>query len=204
MSAHTLDAYRRDLTALAEWAAAQGVDDLAGADRPSSCAPSSPPNTAAACRRRACSAGCRPAAASISWLLKHGRIAASPAAALRAPKAPRKLPQVLDADEAVAAGGSADRRAAGPARSRAAGTVLFLRPAPERSCARCAGATWTWPAAWSPCSARAASSAWCRWARMRARRCRRGAHEQTAGSDALRVSRAAAAGRSRSARCRCA
>ena len=34
-------------------------------------------------------------------MLKHGRIATSPAAALRAPKAPRKLPQVLDADEAV-------------------------------------------------------------------------------------------------------
>src|SRR5690606_6607127 len=34
------------------------------------------------------------------WLLKNGRIAASPAAAIRAPKAPRKLPQVLDPDEA--------------------------------------------------------------------------------------------------------
>ena len=34
------------------------------------------------------------------WLLKQGRVAANPAAPIRAPKAPRKLPQVLDPDEA--------------------------------------------------------------------------------------------------------
>src|SRR3546814_18870677 len=33
------------------------------------------------------------------WLLKNGRIALNPAAAIKAPKAPRKLPKVLDADE---------------------------------------------------------------------------------------------------------
>ncbi|HET6783371.1 MAG TPA: site-specific integrase, partial [Pseudoxanthomonas sp.] len=32
MSAHTLDAYRRDLTALSDWAAEQGKDDLTGLD----------------------------------------------------------------------------------------------------------------------------------------------------------------------------
>lgn len=32
------------------------------------------------------------------WLLREGRIASNPAAGLRAPKAPRKLPTVLDAD----------------------------------------------------------------------------------------------------------
>ena len=37
-----------------------------------------------------------------AWLLRNGRITASPAAAIRAPKAPRKLPQVLDPDEAKA------------------------------------------------------------------------------------------------------
>src|SRR5690606_4256448 len=36
------------------------------------------------------------------WLLRHGRVKANPAAAVRAPKAPRKLPQVLDPDEARA------------------------------------------------------------------------------------------------------
>src|SRR3546814_9738678 len=35
-----------------------------------------------------------------SDLLKNGRITLNPAAAIKAPKAPRKLPQVLDADEA--------------------------------------------------------------------------------------------------------
>src|SRR5690606_684670 len=35
------------------------------------------------------------------WLLKQGRLKASPADGVRAPKAPRKLPQVLDVDEAV-------------------------------------------------------------------------------------------------------
>jgi integrase/recombinase XerC len=36
-----------------------------------------------------------------SWLLRHGRLAADPALGLRAPKAARKLPQVLDPDEAA-------------------------------------------------------------------------------------------------------
>src|SRR5690606_42159976 len=36
------------------------------------------------------------------WLLRQGRIPANPAAGVRGPKAPRKLPQVLDPDEAKA------------------------------------------------------------------------------------------------------
>ena len=100
MSAHTLDAYRRDLDALAQWAAAQGLDDLravhteqlrqfvAGEHR-RGLSPKSLQRRLSACR------------SFYAWLLRHGRIAASPAAGLRAPKAPRKLPQVLDVDEAV-------------------------------------------------------------------------------------------------------
>ena len=171
MSAHTLDAYRRDLDALAAWADAQGVD-IAGAARRAAARASSPPSTAAGCRPRACSAGCRRAAASIAGCSGTAASRPIPPTAIRAPKAPRKLPQVLDPDEAERAGRSADRRAAGPARPRAAGTVLFLRPAPVANCARCAGATSTSPTAWSPCSARAASSAACRWARTRAPRWR--------------------------------
>ncbi len=100
MSAHTLDAYRRDLDALSAWAAEQGVDDLAAvhteqlrafvaAEHRRGLSPKSLQRRLSACR------------SFYAWLLKHGRIAASPAAALRAPKAPRKLPQVLDVDEAV-------------------------------------------------------------------------------------------------------
>lgn len=100
MSAHTLDAYRRDLDALATWAAAQGIDDLAtvhteqlrafiAAEHRRGLSPKSLQRRLSACR------------SCYRWLLKHGRIAASPAAGIRAPKAPRKLPQVLDVDEAV-------------------------------------------------------------------------------------------------------
>lgn len=101
VSAHTLDAYRRDLTALTQWAAqtqdgtpveALQADQLRAfiaAGHRQGLAPTSLQRRLSACR------------SFYLWLLKHGRIAASPVAGLRAPKAPRKLPKVLDADEAV-------------------------------------------------------------------------------------------------------
>lgn len=100
MSAHTLDAYRRDLDALAAWATGQGVDDLStlhteqlrafiAAEHRRGLSPKSLQRRLSACR------------SFYQWLLKHGRVVASPAAGIRAPKAPRKLPQVLDVDEAV-------------------------------------------------------------------------------------------------------
>ncbi|WAC62866.1 tyrosine recombinase XerC [Pseudoxanthomonas sp. SL93] len=100
VSAHTLDAYRRDLTALSAWADAQEIADLAdvqaeqlrsfvASEHRRGLSPKSLQRRLSACR------------SFYQWLLKHGRITASPAAVLRAPKAPRKLPQVLDADEAV-------------------------------------------------------------------------------------------------------
>jgi integrase/recombinase XerC len=100
MSAHTLDAYRRDLDALVTWTTAQVIDDLAtvhteqlrafiAAEHRRGLSPKSLQRRLSACR------------SFYLWLLKHGRVAASPAAGIRAPKAPRKLPQVLDVDEAV-------------------------------------------------------------------------------------------------------
>jgi len=100
MSAHTLDAYRRDLDALATWADGEGIADVVAvqteqlrafiaAEHRRGLSPKSLQRRLSACR------------SFYAWLLKHGRIAASPAASLRAPKAPRKLPQVLDVDEAV-------------------------------------------------------------------------------------------------------
>ncbi|WCE05091.1 tyrosine recombinase XerC [Pseudoxanthomonas sp. JBR18] len=100
VSAHTLDAYRRDLTALAQWAQGQEIVDLEelqadqlrafiAAGHRAGLAPKSLQRRLSACR------------SFYSWLLKHGRIPASPAAGLRAPKASRKLPKVLDADEAT-------------------------------------------------------------------------------------------------------
>ena len=99
MSAHTLDAYRRDLDALSAWASAQGIDIVAmqteqlrgflASEHRRGLSPKSLQRRLSACR------------SFYRWLLKHGRIQASPADAIRAPKAPRKLPQVLDADEAT-------------------------------------------------------------------------------------------------------
>lgn len=99
MSAHTLDAYRRDLDALASWAQAHdarietlGSEQLRqfiADEHRRGLSPTSLQRRLSACR------------SFYAWLLKHRRIEASPAAALKAPKAPRKLPQVLDADEAV-------------------------------------------------------------------------------------------------------
>jgi integrase/recombinase XerC len=100
MSAHTLDAYRRDLDALSQWAQGQGIDAIVAlhteqlrafvaAEHRRGMSPKSLQRRLSACR------------SFYRWLLKHERIAASPAAGLRAPKAPRKLPQVLDVDEAV-------------------------------------------------------------------------------------------------------
>ena len=99
MSANTLDAYRRDLDALAQWCEAQGgeaetVDSeglrafIAQAHR-GGLSPKSLQRRLSACR------------GFYGWLQKHGRIAANPTAGVRAPKAARKLPQVLDVDEAV-------------------------------------------------------------------------------------------------------
>ena len=100
VSAHTLDAYRRDLTALTQWASDPAQGELAqldaaqlrafmAAEHRRGLSPRSLQRRLSACR------------SFYEWLLRHGRIQASPAAALRAPKAPRKLPQVLDADEAT-------------------------------------------------------------------------------------------------------
>ncbi|WP_242112548.1 tyrosine recombinase XerC [Luteimonas aquatica] len=100
LSAHTLDAYRRDLDALSAWTRAQGMDDpaaLRDADIRAFVAAERRRGLSATSLQRRLSA-CR---SYYQWLLKHGRIAANPAVSVRAPKAPRKLPQVLDTDEAV-------------------------------------------------------------------------------------------------------
>jgi integrase/recombinase XerC len=99
-SAHTVDAYRRDLQALADWAHSQGIADASALqaaqlrafvadEHRRGLAPKSLQRRLSACR------------SFYQWLLRHGRIPANPAASLRAPKAARKLPQVLDVDEAV-------------------------------------------------------------------------------------------------------
>ena len=100
MSPNTLDGYRRDLTTLATWAEAQSREllALAGEDIRAFVAAEHRRGLSPKSLQRRLSA----VRSFYRWLLKHGRITASPAAAIRAPKAPRKLPQVLDPDEAKA------------------------------------------------------------------------------------------------------
>ncbi len=100
MSAHTLDAYQRDLAALSQWCEAHDVADvqaLGGDQLREFIAAEHRRGLSAKSLQRRLSA-CR---SFYAWLLKNNVIDTSPAAGLRAPKAPRKLPQVLDADEAV-------------------------------------------------------------------------------------------------------
>ncbi|GAB3063952.1 tyrosine recombinase XerC [Stenotrophomonas tumulicola] len=99
MSAHTLDAYRRDLQALQHWAQARGcgVDALDGDLMRSFIADEHRRGLSATSLQRRLSA-CR---GYYAWQLKHGRLQVDPTLGLKAPRAPRRLPQVLDADEAV-------------------------------------------------------------------------------------------------------
>ena len=78
MSAHTLDAYRRDLEALAGWAETQGTDPVVlqadqlrlfvAAEHRRGLSPKSLQRRLSACR------------SFYTWLLKHGLVAANPAA----------------------------------------------------------------------------------------------------------------------------
>ncbi|KGM53132.1 recombinase XerC [Lysobacter daejeonensis GH1-9] len=100
MSAHTIDAYRRDLDALSQWCEAQGAGVLdlhaeqlrafIATEHRRGLSPKSLQRRLSACR------------SFYGWQVRHGRLAVSPAAGIRAPKAPRKLPQVLDPDEVKA------------------------------------------------------------------------------------------------------
>ncbi len=100
MSPHTQDAYRRDLDALSAFAALQALplSDLDTAHIRAFIAQENQRGLSPKSLQRRLSA-CR---SFYAWLLKLGRIRSNPTAGLRAPKAARKLPQVLDPDEAKA------------------------------------------------------------------------------------------------------
>lgn len=100
MSAHTLDAYRRDLAALQDWCGKQSITDVAAldgehirafiaAEHRRGLSPRSVQRRLSACR------------SFFAWMLKSGYLRRNPAAGIRAPRAARKLPQVLDVDEAM-------------------------------------------------------------------------------------------------------
>ncbi|KAG1256841.1 hypothetical protein G6F57_014729 [Rhizopus arrhizus] len=83
MSAHTLDAYRRDLDALSAWAEHRGmtVEALDAETLRQFVADEHRRGLSAKSLQRRLSA-CR---SFYAWLLKHGRIEVSPAATLKAP-----------------------------------------------------------------------------------------------------------------------
>ncbi|HEX7338996.1 MAG TPA: tyrosine recombinase XerC [Rhodanobacteraceae bacterium] len=99
-SPHTLAAYRRDLAKLTVWMDARGVADMATltpdhvrrfvADcHRDGLAPSSLQRLLSACRSL------------FAWLIAEGVLAHDPASGVRGPKMRRKLPEVLDTDEAA-------------------------------------------------------------------------------------------------------
>jgi len=106
-SPHTVDGYRRDLDKLLRWMEAQSIDGFAGldahrmrgfvaAEHRAGLAPKSLQRLLSSCR------------SFFRQLQREGLLDHDPAAGVRGPKVHRKLPQVLDVDEAttlVEAGG---------------------------------------------------------------------------------------------------
>jgi integrase/recombinase XerC len=98
LSANTTESYLRDLTSLIEWMPAAGFADwhsLNGEALRGFLASEHRRGLGAKSLQRRLSA-CR---SLFQWQLKHGDLKGNPAQGIRAPKAARKLPQVLDPDE---------------------------------------------------------------------------------------------------------
>jgi integrase/recombinase XerC len=106
LSPHTLEAYRRDLQDLAAWMSAQGMEDwrrlrqealrtyVAGAHRGRPSGKTLKGLSGKSLQRRLSAVR-----SFYRWLNRSQTSELDPASGLRAPKSPRRLPQVLDADE---------------------------------------------------------------------------------------------------------
>jgi len=98
LSSNTTESYQRDLLGLVDWMSTAGVNawqSLNGESLRSFLASEHRRGLSAKSLQRRLSA-CR---SMFQWQLKHGVLKGNPAQGIRAPKAPRKLPQVLDPDE---------------------------------------------------------------------------------------------------------
>jgi len=98
LSPNTTDSYLRDLSSLIQWMPSAGFADwqsLNGEALRSFLASEHRRGLGAKSLQRRLSA-CR---SLFQWQLKHGQLKGNPAQGIRAPKAARKLPQVLDPDE---------------------------------------------------------------------------------------------------------
>jgi integrase/recombinase XerC len=98
LSPHTLRAYRSDLGALIEYASGRGVEDPREIDTLllREFLAEGPSGRPALARRQAALRGF------FNWLVRIGRLPASPAAALRSPRRSRPLPHALDRDQVEA------------------------------------------------------------------------------------------------------
>ncbi len=98
LSSNTTESYQRDLLSLIEWMPSAGFhtwQDLNGEALRGFLASEHRRGLSAKSLQRRLSA-CR---SLFQWQLKHGELKGNPAQGIRAPKAARKLPQVLDPDE---------------------------------------------------------------------------------------------------------
>ncbi|MFS8064422.1 MAG: site-specific integrase, partial [Luteimonas sp.] len=98
LSAHSVSAYRRDLAALLGWMEANALSTFGALDGErlrGFIAAEHRRGLAAKSLQRRLSA----LRSFFDALVREGELPANPARGLRAPKSPRKLPQVLDADE---------------------------------------------------------------------------------------------------------
>ena len=108
MSPHTLDAYRRDLQDLARWLQAQGIDDwrVLGQEALRTYVASlhrgDPRAGRAGLSGKSLQRHLSAVRGFYRWLGRGVAGAVNPATGLRAPKSARRLPQVLDPDEAGA------------------------------------------------------------------------------------------------------
>ena len=108
LSPHTLDAYRRDLGNLARWLHAQGIDDWRAMGQEmlrtyvASLHRGEPRGGRAGLAGKSLQRHLSAVRSFYRWLGRGDAAAVNPANGLRAPKSARRLPQVLDPDEAVA------------------------------------------------------------------------------------------------------
>ncbi len=101
LSVHTVDAYRRDLGALVEYCAQEGIAGVESVDT------YDVRRFAARCHRqglspRSIARRLSAVRSFLSWLVAEGVIGANPALNVQAPKPSRRLPATLDADQVAA------------------------------------------------------------------------------------------------------
>jgi len=111
LSAHTVRAYRGDVTSLLHYLAGSGGEDLAGLDLPLLRGWLGAQHRSG-CRRSTLARHVAAARVFTAWATKAGLLSTDPGSRLQAPRPQRVLPAVLHADQAAAALRASERGAA--------------------------------------------------------------------------------------------